>query len=124
MYTKVKKKIKTRMKRIVDIYGKGNEIISWRSFCVGSHLVLNHNYYYMRYYHQNMLQQISMSWIDNENVRQGSKTIFGDDNIHSSLCMVGAKVGNFSLYVNFIFRCDGCNSILKHIMGYNVFLPT
>ncbi len=90
------------MKRIVNLYGKGNEIIFWRSFCVGLHLVLSHNYCYMHYHRQNTLQQISMSWIDNENVRQGSKTVFGDDNIHSSLCMVGEKVGNLSLYVNSI----------------------
>jgi hypothetical protein len=44
-----------------------------------------------------------MSWIDNENIHQASKTIFGDDNIHSSLCVVGEKVGNLSLYVSFIF---------------------
>jgi hypothetical protein len=34
-----------------------------------------------------MLHQICMSHISNDNVRQGSKTIFGDDNIHSSLYM-------------------------------------
>jgi len=31
---------------------------------------------------------------------QGSKIVFGDDNIHSSLCMVGEKVGNLFLYVS------------------------
>jgi hypothetical protein len=44
-----------------------------------------------------MLHQISISQIDNDNVRQGTKTIFNDDNIHSSSCVTREKVRNFSL---------------------------
>jgi hypothetical protein len=37
------------------------------------------------------MHQICMSRIDNDNIRQSSKTIYGDDNIHLSLCVVGGK---------------------------------
>jgi hypothetical protein len=90
------------MERIIDLYRKGNAIISWRSFYVGSCFVLSDNYYYMCCRHQNTMHQICMSWIHNDHVHQGSKTISGDDNIHSFLCMAGEKVGNLFLYVNSI----------------------
>jgi len=35
MYTKSQKRIKMRMETTVGHYGKGNEIISWLSLCVG-----------------------------------------------------------------------------------------
>jgi hypothetical protein len=44
MYTRSKKRIKTRMETIVGLYGKGNEIISWHLFCLRSCLVLSDNY--------------------------------------------------------------------------------
>jgi hypothetical protein len=50
-----------------------------------------------------MLHQIYMSRIDNDNVRQGTKTVSNDDNIHSSLCVVGENVRNLSLYMSSIF---------------------
>jgi hypothetical protein len=34
-----------------------------------------------------------MNRIDNDNVHQGLKNVFGDENIDSSPCMVGEKVG-------------------------------
>jgi hypothetical protein len=37
-----------------------------------------------------------MSQISNDNVRQGSKIVSGDDNIHLSSCVVGEKVRNLS----------------------------
>jgi hypothetical protein len=55
-------------------------------------------------------------------VSQGSKIVFSDDDIHSSLGMAGEKVGNFSLYMSSIFWHDNCNNISKHIMGHNVFI--
>ncbi len=70
--------------------------------------------------HWSTLHQIWMSWIDNDNVYQGLKTIYGDDNIHSSSCVVGEKVKNLSLYMSSIFWCYNCNDISKCIMGYNV----
>jgi hypothetical protein len=48
------------------------------------------------------MHQICMSRINNDNVHQGSKIVFGDDNIHSFSCMAGEKVGNLFLYVNSI----------------------
>jgi hypothetical protein len=49
-----------------------------------------------------MLYPICTSWASNDNICQGLKIVYGDDNIHSSLCMVGEKVGNLSLCVNSI----------------------
>jgi hypothetical protein len=48
------------------------------------------------------LYPICMSWASNDNICQGSKTVYGDDKIHSSLCTVGEKVGNLSLCMNSI----------------------
>ncbi len=97
MYTRGQKGIKMKMETIVGFYDKGNKIIFWHFFCVGLCLVLSDNYRYMRCHHRNMLHQISISQIDNDNVRQGTKTIFNDDNIHSSSCVTREKVRNFSL---------------------------
>jgi hypothetical protein len=80
-----------RMETIIGLYGKGNEIISWRSFCVGSCFVLSDNYHYMCYRHWSMLHQIYTSRIDNDNIHQGTKIVSSDDNIHSSLCVTGKR---------------------------------
>jgi hypothetical protein len=65
-----------------NFYDKRNEIIFWCSLYVGSCFVLNDNYCCMCCHCQSMLHQIYTSRIDNDNVYQGSKSIFGDDNIH------------------------------------------
>jgi hypothetical protein len=36
-----------------------------------------------------------------DNVYQGSKIVFGDDNIHSSSCVVAKKMKSLSLYMGF-----------------------
>jgi hypothetical protein len=59
--------------------------------------------------------------INNDNVHQGSKIVFGDDNIHSFPCMAGEKVGNLSLYMNSILQHNSCNVISKRIMDCNAF---
>jgi hypothetical protein len=112
-----------RMKTTIGLYGKGNEIISWHLLCVGSCFVFSDNCHYMccRW---NTLHKIWMSWIDNENVCQGSKTIFSDDNIHLILCVVKEKVKNLSLYVGFTVQCNSYNNISKHIMGCSALTPT
>jgi len=69
MYTRSKKGIKTKMETIVGFYGKGNEIISWCSLCIGSCLILNNNCYCTHYHRQSMLHQIYMSRINNHNIR-------------------------------------------------------
>jgi hypothetical protein len=78
-----------------------NEIISWRSLCVGLCLVLSGNYSCMHSCRQNMLHQIWTSLINNDNVRQGSKIIYDDDNIHSSSYVAREKVRNLFLYMGF-----------------------
>jgi hypothetical protein len=88
------------METIVSFYGKGNEIIFWHSFYVGLSLVLSDNYYCVCCDCWSMLHQICTNWIGNDNIHQCSKTISSDDNIHSSLCMVGDKVGNLFLYMS------------------------
>jgi len=122
MYTRSKKGIKVRMETTMGLYGKGYEIISWHSFYVGSCFVLSNNSWCMRCRH-NMLHQICMSQISNDNIRQCSKTVFSDDNIRSSPCMVGEKVGNLSLYSSFTFNVM-IATISQHIMGYSAFIPT
>ncbi len=112
------------MGTIVSLYCKGNEIISWRSLCVRLCLVLNNNYCCMHYHRRNMLHQICMSRISNDNVHHGSKIVFGDDNIHLSLCVVGEEVKNLSLYVSSTFQCNSCNDIFKCIMGCSAIILT
>jgi hypothetical protein len=51
----------------------------------------------------NKLYQVCMSRIDNDNVFQGLKIVFGDNNIHLFQSMVREKVGNLFLYVSSIF---------------------
>jgi hypothetical protein len=51
------------------------------------------------------------------------KIVFGDDNIHLFSCVVREKMKNLFLYVNSTLQCDSCNDILKHIMGFSVFIP-
>ncbi len=123
MYTRSQKGIKMRMETTVGLYGKGNEIISWCSLCVGLCLVLNGNCCYMCCHHQSMLHQIYMSQISNDNICQGTKIVSSDDNIHLFSCVGGEKVRNLSLYVSSTLQCDSCNSISKHIMNYNVLTP-
>ncbi len=68
LYMHVHKKlkgIKTRIETITCFYGKGNEIISWCLFNVGSCLVLNDNCHYIRCrwstLHQMWMNQINMT---------------------------------------------------------------
>jgi hypothetical protein len=124
MYTRSQRRIKMRMETIIGLYGKGNEIISWHSLCVGSCLVLSGNYRCMRYCPQSMLHQIWTSQIGYDNVCWDSKTISSDDNIHLSSCVAREKMRNLALYMGFIFYCDSCNSVSKHIMECNALILT
>ncbi len=117
MYTRNQKGIKMKMETTMGFYGKGNETNFWCSFCVGSRLVLSGNCCYMHCHHQSVLHQICTNRINNDNVRQGWKIVFDDDNIHSSLCMAREKVGNLFLYMSSTLQCDSCNDISKCIMG-------
>ncbi len=124
MYTRSQKGIKTRMETIIGLYGKGNEIISQHSLCVGLCLVLSGNYRCMCYCSQSMLHQIWTNWIGYDNGCRDSKTIFGDDNVHLSSCVAREKMRNLALYMGFILYCDSCNSISKHIMECNALIPS
>jgi len=62
-----------------------------------------------------------MNQINNDNIRQGSKIVYGNDNIHSFMCMAGEKVGNLFLYMNSFLQHDSCNGISKRIMDCNAF---
>jgi hypothetical protein len=66
-----------------------------------------------------MLCQIYTSQIGSDNIYPGLKTIFNDDNIHLSSCMVGEKVGSLSLYVSSTLQCESYNNISKRIMSCN-----
>jgi len=70
------------METIASLSGKKNEIISWCSLYVGSCFVLSGNYGCMHYHCWSTLYQICMNRIGNGNVYQGTKIIFGDNNIH------------------------------------------
>ncbi len=59
-----------KMVTTIGLYGKRNDIISWRSFYVGLRLILNGNYCYMWCHHRSTLHQIYTSQIRNDNVRQ------------------------------------------------------
>jgi hypothetical protein len=71
-----------------------------------------------------MLHQIYINSINNDNVHQGLKSIYSDDNFHSFPFMARKKVGNLFLYVGSIFQHNNCNGISKCIMGCNVLILT
>jgi hypothetical protein len=78
----------------------------------------------MHCHHSSSLHQIYTSQISNENIYQGLKPLYDDDNIHSSPYMARQKMGNLFLYVSFTFQHDNDNYILKRIMDYNEFIRT
>jgi Fe-S-cluster containining protein len=111
------------METPIGLYGTGNEIIFWHSLSVGLCFVLSGNHCCMCYRHQSMLCQIYMSRIDNDNVQQSLKIVFGNDNIHSS-CMAREKMRNLSLYVSYTLWHDSYNDISKCVMDCNAFTST
>jgi hypothetical protein len=122
MHTRNQKRIKMRMETIISLYGKGNEIISWHSFCVGSFLVLGGNYHCMWCHCWNRLHQICMNlpWQHPQ----------GFENHlwlwrHPLVFVCGGGKGEKRFFVHdSILRCHNCNDILKHIMGYNALIFT
>jgi hypothetical protein len=102
------------METTIGLYGKGNEMIFWRSLYVGLCLVLSDNCQCMHFCCWSTLHQIYTNQINNDIIYKGTKTISSDDNVHSSLCVAREKVKNLFLYVNFTFRCDNYNCISKH----------
>jgi hypothetical protein len=69
-----------------------------------------------------LLHHICVSQIINDDVHQGPKAISGDKDIHSSLGVAREKVGDFVNMCS-ILQSNTCDSILKCIMGYYMFIP-
>jgi hypothetical protein len=81
-----------RMETTISFYGKGNEIICFKRQLLLHAMSLSKNV------STNLLHQICMSQINNDNIHQGPKIIFDDDNTHSSLCTT-LKRWETSLYM-------------------------
>jgi hypothetical protein len=63
-----------------------------------------------------------VNWVSNDNVHLGSKAIFNDKDIHSSLGVVREKVEDLPLNTCSPFQSKSCDSILKCIVGCNTLL--
>jgi hypothetical protein len=90
MYKRNQKGIKMRMETSIGLYDNGNEIISWHSLCVRSIPCIE---WQMSLHALSLSKHIALDLykLDNDNVPHGSKIVFGDDNIHLSLCVVGKR---------------------------------
>jgi hypothetical protein len=62
--------------------------------------------------------------INNDDVHQGSKVVYDNKDIHSSLSVVREKVGDFFLNMCSTLQNNNCDTILKCIMGYYKFIFT
>jgi hypothetical protein len=63
-----------------------------------------------------------VSWINNDDVHQGPKAIFGDKDTDSSLGLVRENVGDLLLNMCSIFQSNNCNNIPKCILRYCMFI--
>ncbi len=63
------------------------------------------------------------SWINNDNVHQSMKTIYGNKNIHSSSSMAHEKVRYLPLNMCFTFQNNNYNNILKCVVHYCTLTP-
>ncbi len=110
------------MKITICLNGKGNEIIIWCSFSIGFCLFLNNHRCYMCCHRRCSLHHICVSRINNDNVHQSSKTIYGDKNIHSSSNVAKEMVGDLLLNMCSTFQSNNCNSVTKCFMGCCMFI--
>jgi hypothetical protein len=124
MCTDNQKWIKMRMKTSICLNNKGNEVIVWRSFDVGSCILLNNHHRYMCCHCQCSLHHICANQINNDNVHQSMEAIVHNKNIHSSLGVVREKVGNLPLNMCSTLQNNSCNNIPKCVMGYFTLTPT
>jgi hypothetical protein len=106
-----KKWIKTRIKTLICLNNKGNEIIAWCSLSVRSCLPLSSHHRCMCYHCQCSLYNIYVSRINNDNVHQNTKVISSNKNIHSSSNVLREKVGDLSLNMCSVFQSNSCNNI-------------
>jgi len=87
--------IKTKMKTPICFNTKGNEVITWCLLSIWSCLLLSNHHCCMCCCHWCSLQNIYASWVSYDDIHQGSKVIFSDKDIHSSLGVAREKVGDF-----------------------------
>jgi hypothetical protein len=111
-----KKWIKTRMKTLVHLNSKGNEIIVCCSLSIWSYFLLSNYHCCMCCCRQCSLHYICASWVSNEDIHQGPKTIFDVKDIHL-LGVTRKKVKNVSVNMCFTFQNNRCNNISKCNMG-------
>jgi hypothetical protein len=109
--------IKTRMKTSIHPNSKGNEIIACYSFGIRSSLFLSSHCHYMCYHHSCSVHHIYANWVENDNVHQSTKIVYGNKNIHSSSGVVREKVGEVPLNMCFAFQHNNYNSTPKCVVG-------
>jgi len=119
--TSGQKWIITRVKTLICLNSKGNEVIIWCLFNIWSCLLLNIHHCCMCCYRRCSLHHICVSWISNHDVHQGPKVVSNDKDIHSSSGVMREKVGNLPLNMWSTFKNNSCNSIPKCIMGHCMF---
>jgi hypothetical protein len=123
LYTKGKKWITTKMITSIHLNSNGNEIIACCSLDIWSNLFLS-NHHRCMYCHQCSLNRFYVSQVSNDNFHQNLKTVFDNNNMHSSLNMTREKVGDLPLNMHSIFQSNSCNNILKCVVGYYYMLTT
>jgi hypothetical protein len=64
-----------------------------------------------------------VSRVNNDDVHQGPKTIFGDKDIHSLSSAVKENVGNLPLDMCSTLQNNSCDSVSNCIMSYYTITP-
>jgi hypothetical protein len=113
-----------KMKTPIRLNSKGNEIVIWCSFDVGSYFLLNSHHYYMCYSHWCSLHHIYANRISNDKVHESTETISSNKNIHLLSDVTREKVRDLPLNMCSIFKNNIYNNILKCVMGCYTFTPT
>jgi len=116
--------IKLRIKTPICLNSKGNEIITWCSFCIGSCLFFNIHHCCMCYCCQCSLNHIYVSWVNNDNAHQSRKVVSSNKNIHLSLDVLKEEVGNLPLNMCSVFQSNSYNNIPTCVMNYYMFTST
>jgi hypothetical protein len=70
------------------------------------------------------LHHVYVNRVNKHDVHQGAEVVYDDKDIHPSSSVVKEKVGDLPLNMCSILQNNSCNSILKCIMGYCMFIPT
>jgi len=120
--TMIKKWIKIRMKTLIHLNCKGNEVSALCLFNVWLCLLLSIHHHCMCCHRQCLLHHICVSQVNNDDIRQRSEVVYDTKNIHSSLGVVREKVGDLFFNMSSILQNNSCNNILKYIVGYYTFI--